>query len=155
MSLESEGGMIYWQGKTEKLGRKICPSATLSTTYPTWIHPGLQVERPATNRLSHGTASILRLVVSVCSCIVFISAICLSKRFRNAKNDPKFGLRGVVLVMQIPGKKCSGTSFRLASFCERTSKMAFRRVPSQKYVWFKWISLLQSPRIRKSICLFH
>jgi hypothetical protein len=39
---------------------KICPSATLSTTNPTWTdpgsNPGLLYERPATNRLSHGTA---------------------------------------------------------------------------------------------------
>jgi hypothetical protein len=31
-----------------------CPSAILSTTNPTWADPG--GERPATNRLSHGTA---------------------------------------------------------------------------------------------------
>jgi hypothetical protein len=55
------GAMVewYWQGKTKELGRKTCPSATLSTTNPTWIdpgaNPGLHGERPATNRLSHGT----------------------------------------------------------------------------------------------------
>jgi hypothetical protein len=37
--------------------RKTCPSATLSTTNPTWTDPGLRGERPATNRLSHGTAT--------------------------------------------------------------------------------------------------
>jgi hypothetical protein len=40
--------------------RETCPSATLSTTNPTWIDPTanlfLRGERPATNRLSHGTA---------------------------------------------------------------------------------------------------
>jgi hypothetical protein len=39
---------------------KTCPSATLSTTNPTWtdprLNPGLRGERPGTNRLSHGTA---------------------------------------------------------------------------------------------------
>jgi hypothetical protein len=39
-----------------------CPSATLSTTNPTWTdpgwNPGLRGERPATNRLSHGTAKL-------------------------------------------------------------------------------------------------
>jgi hypothetical protein len=44
----------YWQGKTEELGEKTCPSATLSTTNPTWIdpgaNPGLRGERPATAR---------------------------------------------------------------------------------------------------------
>jgi hypothetical protein len=38
---------------------KTCSSATLSTTKPTWTdpgsNPGLCGERPATNRLSHGT----------------------------------------------------------------------------------------------------
>jgi hypothetical protein len=40
--------------------RKPCPSATLSTTNPTWTdpgsNPGFHSGRPATNRLSHGTA---------------------------------------------------------------------------------------------------
>jgi hypothetical protein len=40
--------------------RKTCPSATLSTTNPTWIdrgaNPGLRGETLATNYLSHGTA---------------------------------------------------------------------------------------------------
>jgi hypothetical protein len=40
--------------------RKTCPSATLSTTNPTCTdpgsNPGLRSERPATNRLKHGTA---------------------------------------------------------------------------------------------------
>jgi hypothetical protein len=45
-------------GKTEILG-KTYPSATLSTTNPTWSdlgsNPGLLPGRPAANRLSHGT----------------------------------------------------------------------------------------------------
>jgi hypothetical protein len=45
--------------------RKPCPSATLSTTNSTWTdpgsNPGLRSERPATNRLSHGTAYITRI----------------------------------------------------------------------------------------------
>jgi hypothetical protein len=48
----------YWQGKTEELGEK-CPSATLSTTNPTWIdmdaNPGFRGERPAIKCLCHGT----------------------------------------------------------------------------------------------------
>jgi hypothetical protein len=59
MSLKSEGGMIL-TGKYRRNRRKTCPSATLSTTNPTWIDPGVNLgprrERPATNRLSHGTA---------------------------------------------------------------------------------------------------
>jgi hypothetical protein len=57
--------MIFaWE--TEVLGENL-PSATLSTTNPTWIdlgtNPGLHGERPATNRLSHGTAFIKSIQV--------------------------------------------------------------------------------------------
>jgi hypothetical protein len=52
--------MIFLQGKP-KYSEKTCPSATLSTTNPTWINPGLRGERPATNRLSHGTAPLIKL----------------------------------------------------------------------------------------------
>jgi hypothetical protein len=44
-------------GENRSTRGKTCPSATLSTT---WTHlgsnPGLRDERPANNRLSHGTA---------------------------------------------------------------------------------------------------
>jgi hypothetical protein len=53
-------------GETEYLG-KACPSATLPTTHPAWVdsgaNPGLRGDRPVTNRLSHGTASINVLLV--------------------------------------------------------------------------------------------
>jgi hypothetical protein len=48
-----------WQEKP-KCSEKTCPSATLSTTNPTWPHLGSNLGRrggkPATNRLSYGTA---------------------------------------------------------------------------------------------------
>jgi hypothetical protein len=51
---------MIFAGETKVLGENL-PSATLSTTYPTWIdlgaNPGLRGERPAANRLSHGTAT--------------------------------------------------------------------------------------------------
>jgi hypothetical protein len=40
-------------GETEKFEEKTCPSATLSATNPTWTEPGLSVEMPTTDRLSH------------------------------------------------------------------------------------------------------
>ena len=47
-------------GENRSTWRKTCPSATLSTTNPTWIDPelkpGLRGERPTTNHMSHGTA---------------------------------------------------------------------------------------------------
>jgi hypothetical protein len=49
-------------GENRRTRRKTCPSATLSTTNPTWIdpgaNPGLRGERPATDDLSHGTAQV-------------------------------------------------------------------------------------------------
>jgi hypothetical protein len=51
-----------WQGKP-KYSEKTCPSATLSTTNPTWpelgSNPGRRGGKPATNRLSYGTALAL------------------------------------------------------------------------------------------------
>jgi hypothetical protein len=47
-------------GENRSTRGKTCPSATLSTTNPTWIDPGsnpsLRGEKLAANRLSHGTA---------------------------------------------------------------------------------------------------
>jgi hypothetical protein len=47
-------------GENRSTRRKTCHIATLSTTNPTWTDPEsnlvLRGERPATNRLSHGTA---------------------------------------------------------------------------------------------------
>jgi hypothetical protein len=48
-----------WQGKP-KYSEKSCPSAALSTTNPTCcpdVNPGRRGGKPATNRLSYGTAS--------------------------------------------------------------------------------------------------
>jgi hypothetical protein len=49
-----------WQGKP-KYSEKTYPSATLSTTNPTWpdrgSNPGRRGEKPPTNRLSYGAAS--------------------------------------------------------------------------------------------------
>jgi hypothetical protein len=52
-----------WQGKP-KYSEKACTSAALTTTNPTWLHPGLNLDRgrggkPATNRLSYGAAYLL------------------------------------------------------------------------------------------------
>jgi hypothetical protein len=48
------------RGTPKNSGKKPCPSATLSTKNPTQsdpvAKPGLRGDRPATNRLSHGTA---------------------------------------------------------------------------------------------------
>jgi hypothetical protein len=56
-------------GQNRRTRRKTRPSATLSTTNPKWFdpgaNPGLRVERPATNDLSHGTAKIRWLVQSI------------------------------------------------------------------------------------------
>jgi hypothetical protein len=58
-------------GENRSTWRKTCPSATFSTTNPTWTDPGLNLglhgDRSATNRLSHRTAMnsvLLKLAVS-------------------------------------------------------------------------------------------
>jgi hypothetical protein len=65
MSFESDGGIIL-TGEISRTRRKTSPSTTLSTTNLTWINsganPGLGSERPATNRLSHGTGQVCRLL---------------------------------------------------------------------------------------------
>jgi hypothetical protein len=43
-------------GENRSTGGKNCPSATLSTGTDPGSNPGLRGGRPATNRLSHGTA---------------------------------------------------------------------------------------------------
>jgi hypothetical protein len=45
-------------GENRSTRGKTCSSATLSTTNPIWTDPGLRGGRPATNRLSHGTAHV-------------------------------------------------------------------------------------------------
>jgi hypothetical protein len=61
-----------WQEKP-KYSEKSCPSATLSTTNPTWPDPGATPGRrggkPATNRLSYGAA--LRKVLLCVECSLF------------------------------------------------------------------------------------
>jgi hypothetical protein len=53
------GGMRI--GRKPKYSEKTCPSATLSTTNPTWpdlgSNPGRRGGKQATNSLSYGTAS--------------------------------------------------------------------------------------------------
>jgi hypothetical protein len=52
-------------GENRNTWGKTRPSATLSTTHPTWTdpesNPGLRVGRSATNRLSHATAFVSAL----------------------------------------------------------------------------------------------
>jgi hypothetical protein len=58
----SSGGMILI-GENWRTQRNTCPSATLSTTNPTWtvlgMNLGLCHEKPVTNRVSYGTARLL------------------------------------------------------------------------------------------------
>jgi hypothetical protein len=60
--IDEYGAMV--EGENRRTRRKTFPSATLSTANPTWIdpgsNPGLRGERPATKRLSHGTAQCAR-----------------------------------------------------------------------------------------------
>jgi hypothetical protein len=67
-----ENGDAWWNGidgGNRRTRRKICPSATLSATNPTWTEPGkntgLHGERHATNGLSHGTASHVFYIINI------------------------------------------------------------------------------------------
>jgi hypothetical protein len=74
--IDEYGAMVerYLQGKPKYSERNL-PSATLSTTNPTWIdpgsNPGLRGERPATNRLSHGTADDVQLLKKFVSTLFY------------------------------------------------------------------------------------
>jgi hypothetical protein len=63
------------RGKPKYSGGKTCPSAILSATNPTWTdpgwNPGLRDERPATNRLSHGTVSDIHVTCNVYCKVMF------------------------------------------------------------------------------------
>ena len=63
----SIGGVLLTR-KNRNTSRQTCPTATLSTTNLTWTdsetNPGLQGERPATNRLTHGRPIKTRLYLS-------------------------------------------------------------------------------------------
>jgi hypothetical protein len=60
-----------WQGKL-KYSEKTCPSATLSSTNPTWPDPGSNTGRrggePATNRLSYDLCDVWSVLISLCLC---------------------------------------------------------------------------------------
>jgi hypothetical protein len=62
------GGMSECQGKP-KYSEKTCPIASLSTTNPTWLDAGSNSGRrggkPATDRLSYGTALSYILVANI------------------------------------------------------------------------------------------
>jgi hypothetical protein len=77
-------------GENRSTRRKTCPSATLSIKNPTWTdpesNPGLRGERPATNRLSHGTATSIKLTsviygfyIGVRICVIYLSEFTLSE----------------------------------------------------------------------------
>jgi hypothetical protein len=60
-------GIIFDMG-AQKDWRRTCPSAIWSTKNPTWndlrANPDLRLEKPATNRLSYGTAKFTLILLS-------------------------------------------------------------------------------------------
>jgi hypothetical protein len=69
MSLESDGGTIYSQVKTEEIREKPVPVPHCPPQIPHGLvpgtNPGLRRERPATNDLSHGTALLAFTLVEL------------------------------------------------------------------------------------------
>jgi hypothetical protein len=74
---------MKWTGENRSTWGKTCPSATLSTTNPTWTDPGsnsgLRGGRSASNRLSHGTAKR-----TVSQLVKKFPAYCETQRFITA-----------------------------------------------------------------------
>jgi hypothetical protein len=83
-------------GENRSTRGETCPSATLSTTNPTWTdpgsNPGLRGERSATNRLSYGTAvSLGNGSANWCEQLQHTPCICCCKDdFRIHKVEQKF-----------------------------------------------------------------
>jgi hypothetical protein len=77
-----------WQGKPKYL-KKTCASDTLSTTHPTW--PGLWSNlgrrdgKPATNRLSYGTALIMMMMRL--RMMMMINHLCVSPVLQLSSHD--------------------------------------------------------------------
>jgi hypothetical protein len=77
-------------GENRSTRGKTCPSTTLSTTNLTWNDPGsntsLRGDRPATNRLRHGTAMLVAY-----STLSNLTRLLARERFVQwRKNFPKF-----------------------------------------------------------------
>jgi hypothetical protein len=83
MSLDNDGGMIYWRGKTEELGEKpvsvpLCPPQFPHGLTWTWTRAST-VSGRWLNNLSHGTAWSGMLLLadhSCCSYPPFCSFVC-------------------------------------------------------------------------------
>jgi hypothetical protein len=105
-----------WQGKT-KYSEKTCPSATLSTTNPTWPDPGSNQGRrcgkTATNRLSYGAAnpvvttyntsfSILKQCIQPTECLCVFRMIMTINSYGFSEQRQPVGLcsRGVTCVLR-------------------------------------------------------
>jgi hypothetical protein len=74
-------------GENRRIRGKTCPSASLSTTNPTWTDPGsntgLRGERPAPNRLNHGTAfDDVGIKKNVCNDSMEIYCMFLDRKLR-------------------------------------------------------------------------
>jgi hypothetical protein len=85
---------------------KTCPSASLSTTNPTWTdpgsNPGFRRERPATNRLSHGTVLVSALALEPTK---FKINRCVGSVFSAFSVHARF-----LLVMKNNNLQCNNTS---------------------------------------------
>jgi hypothetical protein len=64
---------LTWENRSSR--RKTSPGATLTTTNPTYsepvLNPCLRGGRPATNRLSHGTAFVSCYYQTVCPVLIY------------------------------------------------------------------------------------
>jgi hypothetical protein len=126
----------WWWRQHVPLKRRLTIILYGSTSQKTNLNSKWKLANLWRQYLSYCLTVLFYLKIRVISSAVFSFKKKGGRWFRNAKNDPKFGRRMVVLVIPKQGKKGSGTPFRLAYFWERTSGVAFRCLPSPQYPWF-------------------
>jgi hypothetical protein len=103
-----------WQGKP-KYSEKTWPRATLSTTNPTRLEPGLNLRRrggkPATNRLSYGAATSYTVSSYTDLCSSFSVAVTITGSSANkiVLRIKSFGkVHSVVLLIKHRDELCQG-----------------------------------------------
>jgi hypothetical protein len=101
-----------WQGKL-KYWEKTCPSATLSTTNPTWpdlgSNPGRRGGKPATNRLSYDTARLPAFDKMVSGSTSVFFCVCVVVK-RQSNSEHQSNLHRSYLTCSLAGRLWSYSS---------------------------------------------
>jgi hypothetical protein len=139
-----------WQGK-QKYSEKTCPSATLSTINPTWLdlgsNPGRR-RKPATNRLSYGTAELnlnnFLYVLVIPQALRLIGSVCLVLKRHSHPQQHNAVMCNTVFIKTVYVSSRS-------SFCEDNSTNFIRRTGRLFWVPCKAPALLMGRKRIKRI----